>query len=157
MKLSNQHFICSIYKLTNSIDDRFYYGSTRESLPQRMALHRQSARQGGNSALYQAMRGTTIAKWTITLVEKHLCEKSPDQFKAEESVVVLHRDDPNCLNERMAYTTKAQKIAQAKVRLQNIIASKTHHCECCRTTCVNNYALNKHYATTKHIRRFIAY
>jgi hypothetical protein len=157
MKVDNKIFICSIYKLTNTANQQFYIGSTRETLAQRIALHRSSVKHNNTSALYRSMKDTGCEKWGISLLEKHMCTKPQDQFQAEETVVQRYRGDPNCLNERYAYVPPEQKKAHAKQRLANVITNKKYYCRFCDTACINSYALNKHNTTTKHIKRFIAY
>ena len=157
VKLPTCCFIAKIYKMTNSVDDKFYIGSTRESLNQRFALHKSECkRMNNNSQLYQHMRNIGTDKFTMTLLEQHLCSKKSDQFKVEQKIANAYKDDPNSLNTKLAYATKEDRKLSRDLRNQRIISDKKYHCRCCDTTAVSQSSINNHYTSTKHIRAFIA-
>ena len=97
-----------IYKITNDVDDRKYYGSTVQSLSARMVRHRIEARCGSNRILYNHMREVGIEHFKIYLV-KHFPCNSKEELLAEEGKYIrkLHGGFRS-LNKVIAGRTKKQ-------------------------------------------------
>ena len=55
----------TIYKITNSEDDKVYIGSTTIPLSRRMSVHRYDARNQKPRLLYQHMRKIGVEKFTV--------------------------------------------------------------------------------------------
>ena len=85
-----------VYKLCNDVDDRYYVGSTQQSLNQRFLCHKYRAEKGLQSRLYRSMRNVGISRWKIELIEKVECENLKTLFVHENNHI--HLKDPMCLN-----------------------------------------------------------
>ena len=59
-----------IYKITNSIDDKIYIGSTRQTLRKRMEGHRSEVRKNNQKVLSQHMKGNGIENFNIELIKE---------------------------------------------------------------------------------------
>lgn len=57
-----------VYKVTTHLDSRLYIGSTTQTLAQRMTQHRNNARRGKESILYNLMRELGDDKFVIVLI-----------------------------------------------------------------------------------------
>lgn len=112
-----------LYKLTNSVNDDIYIGSTAETtLARRMTNHRKDAKTR-KSYLYQQMRLIGIENFKIVLLEDYPCENK-DQLRAKEDEWI-QRLKPK-LNQVRAYRTdeelrdyKAQYYNEHKDKLLN--------------------------------------
>ena len=107
--------ISIVYKITNSVDDRLYIGSTTQSLNQRFSQHKKNAtietRKGYNGALYVAMRELGIDKFHIEVIETVEC-KDKDQLHQHEQ---KHIDEIKpVFNYQRAHNTEADKIETRK-------------------------------------------
>ena len=105
--------IGTIYKLYNTVDDKYYIGGTIQNLANRFSTHKRDARlnKRPNNQLHKLIREIGEDKWKIkTLVVK--------EFKSKREVCRIEDEyidckDPNCLNEKKAsgvyvdeYTTR---------------------------------------------------
>lgn len=97
-----------VYSLTNSIDSKWYLGSTRQKLGRRFSGHKQSAKKGANSPIYKHMREIGVDKWKIT----KLCSKpyinDIENLKFERDEYDKRKDD-NCLNVLKPIRTEEEK------------------------------------------------
>ena len=59
-----------IYKITNTIDDKIYVGSTCQVLSKRMVEHRSKALNNSNSTIHTHMRNNNIINFNIVLIEQ---------------------------------------------------------------------------------------
>lgn len=59
-----------IYKITNSIDDKIYIGSTRQTLRKRMEGHRSEVRKNNKKTLSQHMKGNGMENFNIELIKE---------------------------------------------------------------------------------------
>jgi group I intron endonuclease len=57
-----------IYKITNLINNKCYYGQTRQPPKRRWSQHKQSAKKGGKMVLYAAMRKHGIENFTFEII-----------------------------------------------------------------------------------------
>ena len=101
-------FTIKVYKLTNTINNSFYVGSTKERLCKRMGEHRTKSRQNRMSKLYRAMQAVGVEHWQITLIEAFEVSTFEEQRQREREV--MERLNPD-LNERYAYRSPAENIA----------------------------------------------
>ena len=66
-----EQLIYKIYKITNSVDNMIYVGSTRQNpLRRRMNGHKSDARGNNSKAISQHMRETGIDKFKIELIKE---------------------------------------------------------------------------------------
>ncbi len=65
-----EQLIYKIYKITNSIDDKIYIGSTRQTLRKRMEGHRSEVRKNNPKTLSQHMKGNGIENFNIELIKE---------------------------------------------------------------------------------------
>lgn len=90
------------YKISNSEDNRIYYGSTKLDLQKRMECHRAEARKGNPKLLSEAMRALGIDKFHIEPID----EAIPDKLHARmaEQKLIDEADPDQLLNAQRAYT-----------------------------------------------------
>jgi len=65
-----EQLIYKIYKITNSVNDKVYVGSTRNTLRKRMDGHRTDARKNKPKRLSQFMREIGIENFNIELIKE---------------------------------------------------------------------------------------
>lgn len=65
-----EQLIYKIYKITNSIDDKIYIGSTRQTLRKRMEGHKSEVRKNNKKTLSQYMKGNGIENFNIELIKE---------------------------------------------------------------------------------------
>tara|TARA_R110000772_G_scaffold157881_1_gene269138 strand:- start:182 stop:703 length:522 start_codon:yes stop_codon:yes gene_type:complete len=65
-----EQLIYRIYKITNSIDDKIYIGSTHLKLKKRMDGHRKEARKDNKKTFSQHMKNTGIQHFNIELIKE---------------------------------------------------------------------------------------
>jgi group I intron endonuclease len=58
-----------IYKITNLINNKCYYGQTRQPPNRRWSQHKQNAKKGGKMVLYAAMRKHGIENFTFEILQ----------------------------------------------------------------------------------------
>ena len=76
-------FQCRIYKIVNTIDDDLYVGSTRQTIAQRMTVHRADSRKGKKMLVSQHMRELGIANFSIHLLECKEVENRDERLQLE--------------------------------------------------------------------------
>jgi hypothetical protein len=102
----------SIYKVwLETNPELFYIGSSKSKLSTRMAGHRQKARQGRTSLIYQTMRDKGINNFSCVLVETHNVGNSDEQRQKEQECIVRLKPP---LNEHRAYATEEEKKQQQR-------------------------------------------
>jgi len=88
-----------IYKLTNTVDSKYYIGSSvQKYLSNRLSSHKTQAKKGNrpNCKLFKHMLLIGCDKWKIKLIEVINFELKKDLYKKENEYIDL--DDPDCLN-----------------------------------------------------------
>ena len=163
-------FTIKIYKLTNTINNSFYVGSTKLRLCQRMGKHRDNCRSGKTSRLYRAMQAVGVGYWQITLIEAFEVSTFEEQRQREREI--MERVNPD-LNEKYAYRSPeenknekkqnnaayyrensayyaAYKAAYGPANYQRI--KSRHKCECCRIATHSKVNHDRHMQTAKHQR-----
>ena len=85
--IPNKYRNGKIYKLTNTVDDRIYIGSTIKSLTHRLGNHRRVS-PSRNSKLYEHCNRIGWGNVSITLIENYPCELKADLHKREREVIL---------------------------------------------------------------------
>lgn len=92
-----------IYKLYNTVDDRYYIGSTiQKYLSNRLSIHKSDAnkdKRPGN-ILHKAIKEIGAEKWFIKELFSTLVENRREICRIEDNYIVW--DDKNCLNQKKA-------------------------------------------------------
>jgi hypothetical protein len=97
-----------VYKITNTIDDMIYIGSSKQHMSKRMGQHRTSCRKGVNTPLYQHMRLLGIENFRICPVEV-LQDVDTDELRMREDFHIKEFDTvKNGLNGRYEVGTKCE-------------------------------------------------
>ena len=63
--------ISRVYKIVNDVDDLVYIGSTQQILCKRMTNHRDRAKQGDESKLYNHMKENGFQRFKIILIREY--------------------------------------------------------------------------------------
>ncbi len=140
-----------IYKITNDIDDKVYYGSTARELYKRMYDHRTRAKinKERKSPLYQHMRSLGIEHFKILLIEEYPCKNKIELNRREGELI--KRDKPT-LNYQIAGRTlqeyRKDNIEKLKEYDKNR-GQKNLICECGKK--VSQREQNRHRKSKKHL------
>lgn len=91
----------SIYKLTNTLNEKYYVGSTKKSLNNRLAKHKARSKQP-NCYFHRYFDEIVLqgGRWNISEIEQ-VSGHEKDLLLAENNHIKL--DDPLCLNRKRAY------------------------------------------------------
>ncbi len=100
--------IYNIYKLTNSVDDKIYFGSTRRKLNVRMQQHRHEARSGCKKKVSKHMRKIGMGNFQIELLEKVTVPNRKEALKVEQKYID-NTDKSIILNSICAYSENYNK------------------------------------------------
>ncbi|MEI6420963.1 MAG: GIY-YIG nuclease family protein, partial [Lentisphaerota bacterium] len=86
------------------IDDRFYIGSTCNSLAKRLGWHTRDSKVGinKNRKVYQHLNIIGFENVRIVLIAEFYLENTEQLIREETNYIELYKDDPNCLNSRIA-------------------------------------------------------
>jgi hypothetical protein len=101
-------YIAKVYKLTNSVDNKWYLGSTKNRLAKRIGDHRGNVRDGRMSNIYNHMRETGVENWQITLIEERSVPNKEHQLMFEREKLDELKDD-DCLNMCRPHRTVQEK------------------------------------------------
>jgi hypothetical protein len=74
-----------IYKITNTVSDDVYVGSTKNRLCTRWAIHKNEMKLNPNRKLYKKLRGVGTANCKIELIEEMDYENKRELKAVEES------------------------------------------------------------------------
>ena len=69
VKMTEAKYTTKIYKITNDVSGKFYIGSTKQRLSNRLAGHRTNAKKNKQNPLYCDMRDCGFEHFTITLIK----------------------------------------------------------------------------------------
>lgn len=103
-----------VYRLTCS-DGCYYYGSTIQSLKERLWHHKESSKTM-TSKVYSHIRTLGWDKVTIDLVQSVSCANRKELRVIENAYIQSKKDDPNCLNTLRAYTSDEEKVRMERER-----------------------------------------
>lgn len=117
-----------IYLLHNTVDHKFYVGSTSRTLVNRFNQHKRAVRKNCNSPLYQHMRLTKLRNWKIKQIDSDDLETYHDQLIFER-MYYDHLYNDNCLNSLRPHITiderrEDNKQTQRRFRTCNPSRSK---------------------------------
>lgn len=101
----NKYHDSKIYKLTNTIDDNIYIGSTIESLNTRFNKHKSHRNVYGNRKVYQHFNAIGWDNVNIELIANIRCENFAELIIEEDRHIVLLNPS---LNEKRARRTPEQ-------------------------------------------------
>ena len=76
-----------IYKISNTIDDEIYVGSTCEVLSQRMARHRSLCKRSNTSLIYKHMNQLGVEHLYKELVEDCPCDRDEELIKRDSGII----------------------------------------------------------------------
>lgn len=97
----------STYKITNTVDNMVYYGSTKQPLTgghySRMTGHFSDARNGNPKKISEHIRKLGDDKFNIELIQSGY-ETVLDARKAEQALLDAHEDKSTLLNATRAYS-----------------------------------------------------
>ena len=109
-------YLCYVYKIINSEDDKIYIGSTRQTLTKRMWTHKKRyAYNKCKYTVYEHMRKWGFDKFTIVELGRREVEDKQRQFMFE---VEWQEKLSHSLNMKRAYTSpkKREKISKIKYK-----------------------------------------
>lgn len=118
----NQNKLCGIYKLTNSVNGKYYIGSSVD-ITTRWTQHKGRANRGSITPLYNAIRKYGPENFKLDVME--LCQK--DQLRDKEQSLLNE-----CVNDRLCYNVsknayspfRDKSITDKFTRNHSIIARK---------------------------------
>lgn len=160
----------SVYKIINCVDDLIYVGSTSQSLAQRMAGHRLTAKKS-KIFLYEHMRKIGIENFKICLLEK-VYYKHNELWKLhvrEQFWIEKLNTFKNGLNSTKACFLSTDKKPRTKEEFDNLCIEadtkkrlkkikKKHRCICCNQSFNTKTIKKRHFkGTKKHHRNAVAY
>ena len=107
-----KQFLGRVYKITNSVNDMIYVGSTKTTLERRFTHHKSSAKTH-NFKLYKSMQDIGIDKFSIELLEEKYFDND-DELKKLEQEYINKYDISILLNERNAFISEQDRQEQIK-------------------------------------------
>ena len=87
-----------IYKIINYVNENIYVGSTVKRLCNRMAHHRDLARNNNTTKLYQHMREIGIENFKIVLIENYSCNSKEELLSKEDEYIRTLKPELNMVN-----------------------------------------------------------
>ena len=93
--------LVKIYKVTNSVNEMIYIGSTIQLLSKRMYDHCYQANKGRQSKLYTEMRNIGIQNFSITQITE-IDVIDLDEARREEQLEIIKHNPNILLNEHKA-------------------------------------------------------
>ena len=98
--------ISRVYKIVNDVDDLVYIGSTKQILCKRMTNHRDRAKQGNESKLYNHMKENGFQRFKILLVRDYN-NISKERLK-EDKYINIFDSVKHGLNSSYAFGNKCE-------------------------------------------------
>ena len=115
MKGEKSYNNAKIYKLTSTVDDNYYIGSTCTSLTVRLFQHKQDSKRKPEIKVYKWMNDVGLENIKIILINNEfVCDNVDQLHREEDTYIMMYRHEENCMNSRRAYTTKQEKNEQIK-------------------------------------------
>jgi len=152
-----------IYKITNTVTDDIYVGSTTHPLEARFDVHRRSSRRDiyKNIKLYKLMNDIGFDKFSIALIEDFPCETKTELCRREGYFIYTLNTS---LNHNIAGRTRKERYVanndemrakakrmyekhKEKIRERARVA---HVCECGGTYCTDTKL--RHFRSIKHMK-----
>lgn len=141
----NRYSKSKVYKLQCD-DGHYYIGSTTAPLSKRLGGHKKDSIKNPHQKKFQHINTIGWDKVKIVLVSEHCLENKEQLLREEDKYVRECREDPFCLNTRLACCTEEERenyYAANKERLQ--IAHKEYYeknKEACLDWCKQYYSEN---------------
>lgn len=107
-----------IYKITNSVDDKVYIGSTKQTLKKRFTGHKGEARGGNLKKVSAHMRNVGIDKFMIEVI-KEMNVNSRKEARIEENNEIEKVEKSKLLNSMRAYTYNNDKTRDQVKKRKN--------------------------------------
>jgi group I intron endonuclease len=85
-----------LYEIRNTESNSVYVGITRTSLEQRFRCHKNAAKRGVKTPLYDSIRSKSFNKFTINLVK--VCTTEEELLQSEKDLIEHHRNSVKCYN-----------------------------------------------------------
>lgn len=105
-------YICRIYKIINTEDDKIYIGSTKSSLSQRMSEHRRHCKRKKKLNLHIHMNSIGIKNFHIETLEEKEVESRTQQLMLES--IYIKKLNPE-LNKLLPYVPIEEQKINKKV------------------------------------------
>jgi Uri superfamily endonuclease len=98
-----------IYRISGG--DKFYIGSTTQSLQMRLKNHRSKSKEGArkNTPLYKHFNEIGWSQSAIELIEERMFEDKQKMFECEKHHILTHIQNIGCLNVCSPIITKEDK------------------------------------------------
>lgn len=93
----------TIYKITNSVDDKIYIGSTRTKLRKRWSQHKKRCRDIIDWKLYRHMCENGIEKYSISVI-RLIIVPSAKHAKIQEQIEMWQYPKEQLLNQHRAHS-----------------------------------------------------
>ena len=94
-----------VYKLIDTVNGHYYFGSTCQSLAKRLYLHKQLAKRKPETKVYKYFNSVGWDNVKIILVDDQTPFENKDQLnRAENEHIEANFDNPKCLNSNKAWT-----------------------------------------------------
>ncbi|MCR9103605.1 MAG: hypothetical protein NXI25_26910 [bacterium] len=163
--MSNKYQNGKIYKITDVGYNQCYFGSTCESLSQRMARHRRRYKAYQDNKDYCASTSLLFDEYGVENCKIELVENYPCNSKAElakrEGFYIQHND---CLNKRVAGRTQKEYQEQNADRVketqkkwyvnhkEQVLQKQSQMVNCCCGAIFRTSGKAEHERTKKHQR-----
>jgi group I intron endonuclease len=151
-----------IYKLVNSVNDKFYVGSTAMPLTKRLSSHKAVARYKPERRVYEELNTVGWTNVRIIQIEEFKCETKNELVAREQHFIDLLKPELNkasaigrCIHDRRR--TACKDCGGGSICEHN---KQRNHCKVCNpTTCelcgitTSKGDFNKHITSNKHLGR----
>lgn len=123
-----------IYKLTSSVDNYFYIGSTTRSLDIRFQEHKKQSKIACIKA-YDHFNSIGWENITIQLIQSITCVTKSELIQKEAELIFAERENTFCLNKKLPCLTKQIKSDRYMENLRQKIKIRKE---------ISNRAMEKH-------------
>ena len=117
-----------IYRLTNTIDEMFYIGSTGGTLEARLAKHKfqiKKTDENSNNKLYTHLKRIGAENVRIELIRNFTLQNKEELLKIENNFIESFKTDDNCLNTLRSFLDEEQR-KYIENEQERIIEAKNH-------------------------------
>ena len=116
MKGQKDYMNAKIYKLTSTVDDNFYIGSTCTSLVVRLCHHKHDAKScKTNRKVCEWINDVGSENIKIILInDDFVCDNMDKLRREEDNYIQMYKHDENCMNSNRAYVSREEFKEQKK-------------------------------------------
>jgi group I intron endonuclease len=164
----------TVYKITNTVNNYVYFGSTKQKLSRRMATHRASFKSGKSNKLYDEMRKIGLEHFKIVWIEDIEYENIYELRRREDDYIKQHKSSLNTynavgINRNKAISTigafkiykkeinKKECVSMGEIKIQDIDkptkCGYMLRCQICNTLLNSKAEIKRHYKSKKHDRK----